>query len=112
MATADDARSSPPPPNGPHGSIAEEAARLADVAQQWLAQRSARSAGTGDVWSEATAGSEPTECRTCPLCRARRMVGDLNPEVLDNLSAAVASLVAAARAVGSPAAGAGTTRRT
>jgi len=103
----DRARSSAAPP---HGSLAEEAAKLAEVAQQWLGQRAATRAGAGDVWGEATAGSEPPECRTCPICRARRAVGNMSPEVVDNLSAAVASLVAAARALGTS--GADPTRRT
>jgi len=102
----DRARSSGPPP---HGSLAEEATKLAEVAQQWLGQRTARArTATGDVWGEATADDQPPECRTCPLCRARRLLGDLNPAVLDNLSAAVASLVAAARAMSDT----DTTRRT
>ena len=104
-----------------HGSLAEEAAKLAELAQQWLGQRSSASTGTADVWGEATAVGEPPECRTCPICRARQMVGDLNPDVVDNLSAAAASLLAAARAMGGPgrpagpagpSAQTGTTRRT
>ena len=103
------------PGPSPHGSLAEEAAKLADVAQLWLKARSAGAgpgwgartgdggAGSaGDPWGAATDdatrpahdGTAP-ECRTCPICRARRFAGNLDPEVLGHLSDAVASMGAA-----------------
>jgi hypothetical protein len=105
-----------PPPHAPppHGSLADEAAKLADVAQLWLKARSAGAGGSsattgtrnGDPWGAATDdatrpvddGTAP-ECRTCPICRARRFADNLDPEVLAHLSDAVASLGAAVAAL-------------
>jgi hypothetical protein len=112
----------------PHGSLAEEAAKLADVAQLWLKARSAGAAwgaagagaGAGarenEPWGAATDDATSTstsstsasaahdgtapECRTCPICRARRFANNLDPEVLGHLSDAVASMSAAVAAFG------------
>lgn len=84
----------------PRGSLAEEASRLAEAAQQWLGDR----AGSGghDVWAEAvTPDDGPPECRTCPVCRARRLMAGVNPEVIAHLSEAAAALAAAVRAMSS-----------
>jgi hypothetical protein len=85
----------------PHGSMAEEAAKLVDVAQLWLASQSLRSAGRpDDVWAAATADDHvPTECRGCPICRVRRALADVHPEVYGHLAAAVDSIGAAIRAM-------------
>ena len=87
----------------PHGSMAEEAAKLVDVAHLWLAAQSghATRAGAGDVWAEATAESAPPECQGCPYCRVRRALSDVSPEVYEHLADAVASLGAALRALDS-----------
>jgi hypothetical protein len=99
-----------PPPDGarsydrtpPHGSLAEEAAKFADLAHRWLAAQSSRS-GTagqaGDVWAEATADGSPPECRGCPVCRVRRALSDVSPEVYEHLADAASSLGAALRAL-------------
>ncbi len=87
----------------PHGSLAEEAARLAEAAQQWLGQRAAP--GGDDVWADAVtsdSGGDPPECRTCPICRARRLMAGVNPDVLAHLSEAAAALAAAVRAMSKP----------
>ena len=84
----------------PHGTLAEEAAKLAEVAQQWLGERSAGGlGGLGDVWADATDDGAPAECRTCPICRAKRMLAGLNPEVFEHLADAATSLSAAVRAM-------------
>lgn len=96
---SENARSSAVPP---HGSLAEEAAKLAEVAQLWLRDRTGHAAD--DPWAEATApdaSGEPPECRTCPVCRAKRFVRDVNPEVLEHLSDAAASLASAVAAMSS-----------
>jgi hypothetical protein len=87
----------------PHGSMAEEAAKLVDVAHLWLAAQSAHSTRTteGDVWADATADSSPPECRGCPYCRVRRALSDVSPEVYEHLADAVSSLGAALRALDS-----------
>lgn len=82
----------------PHGTMAEEAAKLAEVAQLWLASRSV-GADNDDVWAAATAEPQTAECTGCPVCRARRLVGNVNPEVYGHLSDAAGSLVAALRSM-------------
>lgn len=84
----------------PHGTMAEEAAKLADVAHLWLAAQSHRgSRDEGDVWARATADATPPECQGCPVCRVRRALSDMSPEVYDHLADAVASLGMALRAL-------------
>lgn len=85
----------------PHGSMAEEAAKLADVAHLWLAAQSAQSSRQrDDVWAEATTEDHgPAECRGCPVCRVRRALSDVSPEVYEHLADAVSSLGAALRAL-------------
>lgn len=90
--TAENAR---PYSRPPHGTMAEEAAKLADVAHLWLVSRS--HADGDDAAGEGHAA--PAECRGCPICRVRRAVNNLNPEVYEHLADAVASLGAAFRAM-------------
>ena len=87
----------------PHGTMAEEAAKLVDVAHLWLSAQSARSGSGHDVWAEATAEAEetPPECHGCPICRVRRTLADVSPEVYEHLADAVSSLGAALRALDS-----------
>jgi hypothetical protein len=80
--------------------MAEEAAKLADVAHLWLAAQSHRADGeAGDVWAEATADATPPECRGCPVCRVRRALSDVSPEVYEHLADAVSSVGMALRAL-------------
>jgi hypothetical protein len=89
----------------PHGTMAEEAAKLVDVAHLWLASQSVQAGRSGrdDVWAQATAPTahEPPECRGCPYCRVRRALSDVSPEVYEHLASAVSSLGAALRAMDS-----------
>jgi hypothetical protein len=83
--------------------MAEEAAKLVDVAHLWLSAQSAH-AGRSEastVWAEATADSTPPECHGCPYCRVRRALSDVSPEVYEHLADAVSSLGAALRALDS-----------
>ena len=83
----------------PHGSMAEEAAQLVDVAHLWLVAQSA-AGPTDDVWAQATAADHvPAECRGCPYCRVRRALSDVSPEAYGHLADAVASIGAALRAL-------------
>ena len=83
----------------PHGSMAEEAAKLVEVAHLWLASQSS-SRAADDVWAEATAEDHtPAECRGCPICRVRRVLADVSPEVYEHLAEAVSALGAAIRAL-------------
>ena len=83
----------------PHGSMAEEAAKLVDVAHLWLVAQSA-AAPRDDVWAQATADDHiPAECRGCPYCRVRRAMSDVSPEAYGHLADTVASIGAAIRAL-------------
>jgi hypothetical protein len=85
----------------PHGSIGEEAAKLTEAVQDWLGERTGRA--PRDVWAMATGESEEfhsPECRVCPLCRAMRFFMTMNPQVLEHLTDAAASLSAAMRVMG------------
>jgi hypothetical protein len=86
--------------NPPHGSMAEEAAKLVDVAHLWLVAQSAAAPRGDDVWAQATADDHvPAECRGCPYCRVRRALSDVSPEAYGHLADAVASIGAAIRAL-------------
>jgi hypothetical protein len=89
----------------PHGSMGEEAVKLAEAVQDWLGERTGR--GTSDVWAAATAPGafESPECRICPICRGMRLVTSMSPDVLAHLADAATSLAAAVRAMGEPVAG-------
>jgi hypothetical protein len=84
----------------PHGSIGEEAVKLAEAVQDWLGERTGH--GPSDVWAAATAPGafESPECRVCPLCRAMHFVTSMQPDVFAHLADAATSLAAAARAMG------------
>jgi hypothetical protein len=84
----------------PHGSIGEEAGKLAEAVQEWLGRRTGRE--PRDVWAAATSVLEDDhapECRVCPLCRAMRFFSSVNPQVAEHLSDAAASVSAAMRAM-------------
>jgi hypothetical protein len=42
----------------------------------------------GDVWENATAGSEAPECQWCPICRARRRLRESGPGLSSTVAAA------------------------
>ncbi len=75
-----------------HGSAADEAARLADVLGGWF------TSATTDLHDE----HDPVTCTACPLCRGIAAVRSVNPEVVEHLSVAAGSLVAALRVLRSP----------
>ena len=89
----------------PHGSIGEEAVKLAEAVQDWLGERTGR--GPADAWAAATAPGafESPECRVCPICRAMHFVTTMQPDVFAHLADAVTSLAAAVRAMGEAEAG-------
>jgi hypothetical protein len=88
------------PSQHPHGSIGEEAVKLAEAVQDWLGERTGH--GASDVWAAATAPGafESPECRVCPLCRAMHFITTMQPDVFAHLADAATSLAAAARAMG------------
>lgn len=74
------------------GSAADEAAHLADVLGGWFASATAG----------VQADHDDVTCTACPLCRGIAAVRSVNPEVVEHLSAAAGSLVAALRELRSP----------
>lgn len=70
----------------PPGPLGEEAARLLEAVQTWIAA-GASMAGVG--------GSE--ECKVCPVCQLLRVLATTRPEVAGHLGDAAGSLVAAMR---------------
>jgi hypothetical protein len=94
-----------------HGTLSEEAARLAEAVQVWLRGTSfGAGAGEGENAGAATAsvpdpgdasaaegGHTPAECRVCPVCQGLRLLRTTRPEVFEHLSDAAASLAAAVR---------------
>jgi hypothetical protein len=89
-------------PSG-HGSLGEEAARLAEAVQQWLhgLPDRGRTAGAAQEGRQAAgeheAGSVLPECLLCPTCQLLRMVRTARPEVYAHVADAAASLSAALR---------------
>jgi hypothetical protein len=89
----------------PLGSAAEEAARLFAAMQDWARRNGVRVApgpptqaegeggGARHAWADGSAA-----CRACPLCQLIALTRDASPEVIDHLSSAADSLLAAARA--------------
>src|SRR3954463_9361022 len=71
----------------PHGSLSEEALKLAETLQTWLSTGTAMT-GVGSA----------SECKVCPLCQAIAMVNGLKPEVLGHLAEAGTQVMAAFRA--------------
>lgn len=79
-----------------HGSLGEEAAKLAEAVQDWLAARSGQHAG--DVWAAATSPSQDgAECHICPVCTALRVLRGSRPEAFEHLADAASSFAAAFR---------------
>ncbi len=79
----------------PLGSAAEEAARLAESLRGWFAE------------ATADAGQDHAACTSCPLCLGLTRLRAVSPQVVDHLSVAAGSLVAALREFRTPTSGAG-----
>jgi hypothetical protein len=82
-----------------HGSLSEEARKLAEAVSEWMNHRAED--------GERVAGrlNDSPECRVCPVCQLLRVVRGANPEVFAHLSDAAASLSAAFRELLSEASG-------
>lgn len=74
----------------PVGSAAEEAARLADSLRGWFAG------------VQAGAAQDHAACTSCPVCLGLTRLRAVSPEVVEHLSAAAGSLVAALREFRAP----------
>ena len=73
------------------GSAAEEAAKLFAAAEQWVRTRAG---GLTDREHLAAGGAE---CSVCPLCQGVAALRQVNPETIEHLLDAAASVVAALR---------------
>jgi hypothetical protein len=81
-----------------HGSLSEEAGKLAEILEAWLA--GARQSAGAWAAAEPTGDSESLhspECRVCPICRLLALLRGVRPETYEHLLDAAASLVAALR---------------
>ena len=74
--------------SGDHGTLGEEAAKLAEAVQEWLHDHAA---------ADESRVSGPAECQTCPACQLLRLVRSARPEVYGHLADAASSLSAALR---------------
>ncbi|MBA2389171.1 MAG: hypothetical protein H0V67_02840 [Geodermatophilaceae bacterium] len=81
-----------------HGSLAEEARRLAEAFSDWSHDHS--------IGLAAGAGTSP-ECRYCPLCQLIAVVRGQQPEVSARLLESGAAFLEALRALVTPAGGPG-----
>jgi hypothetical protein len=81
-----------------HGSLHEEAGKLAELLEAWLAgaRQSAGAWAASDPEDEG-AGLHSPECRVCPICRMLALVRGVRPETYEHLLDAAASLLAALR---------------
>jgi hypothetical protein len=90
-------------PSDGTGTFAEESARLLAAFQEWVAkghmavkdlagQRDSGAAATGGVGSGST-------CGVCPICQGIALLRGARPEVVEHLSDAMTSLVAAMTAM-------------
>ncbi len=87
----------------PLGSAAEEATRLFAALQDWARRNGVRlspgsTTGSGDDNAHSAWADGSASCRVCPLCQLIALTREASPEVVEHLSTAADSLLAAARA--------------
>jgi hypothetical protein len=88
----------------PLGSAAEEATRLFTALQDWARRNGVRLTPGSSLGNDDAADPHPAwadgsaSCRICPLCQLIALTREASPEVVDHLSSAADSLLAAARA--------------
>lgn len=75
----------------PLGSAAEEAAKLFAAAEQWARSRA------GGLLDKEHVATGSAECSVCPLCRTVHALRQVQPETVEHLLDAAASVVAALR---------------
>lgn len=81
------------------GSVADEAARLAEALQGWATTHTGTPAAglLGALDGHVATGT--AECQLCPLCRLIAVARDAGPEVYDHLSDAMVAMLQAVRAL-------------
>ena len=86
-------------PHTETGTVADEAARLAEALQAWATTQAGASA-TGLLGAlDGHVATGAPECRLCPLCRFITVARDAGPDVYDHLSDAMAAVLHAVRAL-------------
>jgi hypothetical protein len=90
----DEAMTAPGSEHELHGTLAEEAAKLAEVLSKSWNDLS----GSGFVHSLLSGVGDSAECNVCPVCQLLRVAKGTRPEVFEHLAAASTSLIAALRA--------------
>lgn len=88
--------SSPPPGSVPLGSAAEEAGRLFAAVEDWARTRTGGLLDGTMLDGEHLATGAP-ECSVCPLCQAVHALRQVQPETVEHLLDAAASVLAALR---------------
>ncbi len=77
--------------SAPLGSAAEEAGRLFAAVEDWARTR------TGGLLDGAHLATGAPECSVCPLCQAVHALQQVQPETVEHLLDAAASMLAALR---------------
>lgn len=88
----------PEPPEGP-ATFAEESARLLAAFQEWAAKGRTAARDLADAQAEAAGVGHSPECAICPLCQGIRLLRGARPEVVEHLSDAATSFLAALSAL-------------
>ena len=92
---------SPPPGSSPLGSAAEEAGRLFAAVEDWARTRSGGLLNgqlfAGHLFDGEHLATGAPECSVCPLCQAVSAVRQVQPETVEHLLDAAASMLAALR---------------
>ncbi len=82
--------------SAPLGSAAEEAGRLFAAVEDWARTRSGGLFG-GDMFDGEHLATGAPECSVCPLCKAVHALRQVQPETVEHLLDAAASVLAALR---------------
>ena len=92
--------SAPEPPEGT-GTFAEESARLLAAFQEWAAKgrTAAKDLAEGHGEPSPSGVGHSPECAICPICQGIRLLRGARPEVVEHLSDAAMSFVAALAAL-------------
>jgi hypothetical protein len=79
------------------GSLAEEAAKLVNVLEDWWSGARGRLGDAAGGVAGAAAAHQGPECKVCPVCQALSLLRTARPETFEHLVSASQSLVLALR---------------
>jgi hypothetical protein len=91
--------STPEPPEGGTGAFAEESARLLAAFQEWAAKGRTAAKDLADAHDQSSGAGHAPECAICPICQGIRLLRGARPEVVEHLSDAATSFLAALAAL-------------